>query len=117
MDVYNAALRRELGDKEDVIGRMIGLKDLCHHGYFRHIDHQLANIGAGQIVQLSGTGEERKWICEAVTNYVHVLGSWLIRRTVEEAVAIWPPCEDVAHRVYNVLGDATPPKSLSENLF
>ena len=110
MEVYDAAIRRELGDKEDVIGRMIGPKDLCHHGYFRHIDHQLANIGAGQVVPLPGSGEERKRIYGAITGYVHVLGSWLARRTMEEAIEIWSPCADMAGRVYNVLADPTPVK-------
>ena len=108
--VYDAAIRQELGDKEDVIGRMIGTQDLCHHAFFRHIDHQLANIGAGKIILLPGAGEERKRIHGAVTNYVHVLGSWLVRRTVEEAVEIWPSCADIAPRVYDVLGEATPCK-------
>lgn len=108
MEMCDAAIRQELGDEEDVIGRMIGTEDLCHHGFFRHIDHQLANIGASEIVSLPGAGEKRKRIHGAVTNYVHVLGSWLARRMVQEAVGIWPPCEDIARRVYDVLGDATP---------
>jgi len=110
MEVYDATIRRELGDKEDVIGRMVGITNLCHHAYFRHLDHQIANIGAGRVVPLPGSGDERKRIHSAVTNYVHVLGSWLARRTVEETVAIWPPCEDIAHRVYDVLRDVTPRK-------
>lgn len=110
MEVYDAAIRRELGDKEDMIGRMVGIKNLCHHAYFRHIDHQIANIGVGQIVQLPGAGEERKRIHSAFTNYVHVLGSWLAKRTVEETVMFWPPCEEIARRVFDVLGDATPCK-------
>jgi len=110
MAVYDAAIRQELGDKEDVIGRMIDTENLCHHAFFRHIDHQLANIGAGQIVPLPGAGEERERILGAVTNYVYVLGSWWARRMVEESVKNWPPCGDIAHRVYSILGEATPEK-------
>ena len=31
-------------------------------------------------------------------------------RTPEEATSIWPPCADIAPRVYDVLGGATPRK-------
>jgi len=108
--VYDAAIRRELGDKEDVVGRMIGMENVCHHAYFRHIDHQIANVGAGEIVPLPGAGEERKRIHREVTNYVHVLGSWLANRSLEEAASIWPPSEETGCRVYGVLGDITPRK-------
>jgi hypothetical protein len=89
---------------------MIETGDLCSTLFFGHIDHQLASIGVGQTVPPTDVEQERKRIRDAVTNYVHVLGSWLARRTTEEAVGIWPPCEDIAHRVYDVLGDPTPVK-------
>ena len=110
---YDNAILQELGGEKDAIGRLIDRNSdngACHHSFFRRIDYQIAHIGAGRPVKLPGAGEERKRIHRAVTNYVHVLGSWLARRTPEEAVAIWPPCEDPARRVYHILGDATPRK-------
>jgi hypothetical protein len=104
---YDAAIREELGDEEDAIGGMIEPFDLCHHAFFRRIDHQIANIGAGRAVPLPGAGQERRRIHEAVTNYVHALGSWLAGRTAEEAASTWPPSEETARQTYDALGKAT----------
>ena len=111
--IYDDAIREELGDGEDCIGRMMERNNdngTCHHAFFRHIDRQIATIGAGQVVALPGVGQERKRIHEAVTNYVHVLGSWLAGRTPQEAISIWPASEDVVRRVYGICRDATPRK-------
>ncbi|MDY7010139.1 MAG: hypothetical protein SVV80_05230 [Planctomycetota bacterium] len=112
-EVFNVAIRQELGDEEDTIGKLIDRNNdngSCHHSFFRHIDHIIAHIGAGRPVTLPGAGEERKRIHEAVTNYIHVLGSWLAGRTPEEAISIWPPCEETVRHVYDVLDNPTPPK-------
>ena len=111
--VYDDGIREELGDGEDCVGRMMDRNNdngTCHHAFFRHIDRQIASIGAGQVVPLPGAGQERKRIHEAVTNYVHVLGSWLARRTPQEAISIWPASQDVVQRVYRILRHTTPRK-------
>ena len=110
VEVYDNAIRQELRGEEDKISRLIARNDengSCHHAFIRHIDHQIAHIGAGKPVVLPGVGEERRRIHGEVTNYVHVLGSWLAGRTVEQAVRIWPPCENTAQRIYGKLGNAT----------
>jgi hypothetical protein len=111
--LYDQLIRQELGDQEDLIGPLIDRNhdnSTCHHSFFRHVDHQIAAIGAGSPVRLPGAGQERKRIHRQVTNYVHVLGSWLAHRTQEEAVEIWPPSVDTALRVYSLLGEPGPHK-------
>jgi len=105
---HDDAICKALSGREDPIGRIIGTENLCSSTFFRHIDHQLANIAAGQFVPLPGSGKERERIHGAVTDYVHVLGSWLIRRTLKDAVRIWPSCEGIAQHVYSALKEPTP---------
>ena len=107
------AIKERIGDDEekDQIRRQIFQDNgLCHHAFFRRVDHQIANIGAGRIVHLPGEGDDRQRIYDAVTNYVHVLGSWLSQRPAAEAIEIWPACEEVARRTYETLGESTPVK-------
>ena len=108
--VWDAAIREELGRKPDHVRALIGPQDLCHHGFFRRLDHQIANIGAGKAVKLPGTGEERKRIHGTVTTYVHALGSWLAGRTPEEVASIWPASKETARRAYERLGGVSPRK-------
>lgn len=110
LEVYDTAIRQHIGDQEDVVGQMIRLEDLCHHARFRHIDRQIASIGMGQVAHLPSEGEERQRIHRAVTDYVHVLGSWLAGRTLEETISIWPPSEETARRLWAVLEEPTPRK-------
>jgi hypothetical protein len=110
---FDAAIQQALGGEEDRIGRLIDRNNdngSCHHAFFRHVDHIIAHIGAGRPVTLPGAGQERKRIHGTITNYVHALGSWLAGRTPNEAVAIWPPCEQAQPRVYGALGDPDPRK-------
>lgn len=83
---------------------------LCHHAFFRRVDHLIAAIGKGAPVTLSGAGENGKRVRGTTTNYVHTLGSWLANRTVDETVAIWPNSRDVASRVFARLGPQSPRK-------
>lgn len=109
----NEAIHARLGNEEDVVGKLIdhnNENNLCHHAFFRHLDLIIAAIGAGKRVALPGSGQERKRIHEAVTNFVHALGSWLAGRTPQEAASIWPAGEETARRVYELLGDVTPRK-------
>jgi hypothetical protein len=109
--VYGELIPRELNGAQDTISPLIDRNDdngSCHHSFFRHIDHQMALIGGGG--DLPGAGEERRRIHGAITNYVHVLGSWLARRSIAETVAIWPACGEVVAPVYQVLGEPTPLK-------
>ena len=109
-EVYNNAIQKELRGEEDTISRLIACNDengSCHHAFIRHIDHQIAHIGAGKPLVLPGASEERRRIHGGITNYVHVLGSWLSRRTVEQTVRIWSPCENTARCIYRRLGKTT----------
>lgn len=108
--IYDKALEQEFPNTDKDIAKLIAPRDQCHHAFFRRIDHQIANIGAGRIVALPGQGEQRRMLLETVTNYVHVLGSWLAGRPPEEAVRIWPACESKAGWVYETLGQPTPVK-------
>lgn len=92
------------------VGSMIERRDLCHHAFFRHVDGQLAAIGAGARVAMPGAGEERRRIHEAVTNYVHGLCSWLAGRPIEDAAAVWPPSDSTVRLIYTALGEPTPVK-------
>ena len=83
---------------------------LCHHAFFRRVEHIIAHIGAGGPVRLPGAGDEGRRIRGAVTDYVHALGSWLAGRTCDHTIAIWPPGEQVARSVFGVLGISTPRK-------
>jgi hypothetical protein len=106
--VFDLAIQQELEGCEDRVGRRIDRNHdsgLCHHSFFRHVDHLIAWIGSEDSVKLPGEGEERKRIHKEVTNYVHVLGSWLAGRTLEEAATIWPECEGTGQRLYDLLGD------------
>jgi len=108
--VLDLLIKQELGGCEDKLGpRIDGNHDngLCHHSFFRHVDHLIAWIGSGDPVKLPGEGEERRRIYREVTNYVHVLGSWLAARTAREAVTIWPESEETVHRLYDRLGDSS----------
>ena len=112
-DVIDKAILGKLGGAEDTITPLIQQNNnygTCHHSFLRHVDHQIAAIGAGGPVQLPGSGEERKRIYATITDYVHVLGSWLAKREQDEAVRIWPSCEEIARRVYRELGEPTPRK-------
>jgi hypothetical protein len=109
----DAAIRARLGDEKDVAGPLIDANNengFCHHAFFRHVERIIACIGAGKRVTLPGSGQERKRIHEAVTNYIHALASWLAGRTPQEAASIWPPSKETARRVYELLGDVTPRK-------
>lgn len=100
-------------EQDDELGRLIAVNNdrgSCHHSFFRHLDYQLAMIGAGGPVTLPGKGEERQRILTAVTNYVHALGSWLAQRMIDEAIAIWPDAEETLRKVYATLGKTTPVK-------
>lgn len=111
--VYSEMIQRELNGAQDVISMSIDRNDdngSCHHSFFRHIDHQIDLIGGETGGHLPGAGDERQRIHGAVTNYVHVLGSWLARRSVADAIAIWPMCEKVACLVYQMLDQPTPVK-------
>lgn len=108
--VLDAKIQDELPGQEDSIGRLIERNNdngPCHHAFFRHLDHIIAHIGAGQPVRLPGAGEERKRVHEMVTDYVHALGSWLAGRTPQVAVSIWPASEEVVHRVFEILGESS----------
>ena len=111
-DSLATLIREELGEDEDTIAKLLESlhNGLCHHAFFRHVDHLVAHIGAGQRVRLPGAGEEGRRIRETLTNYVHSLGSWLMGRTVSETVEIWPASEETARRVFGVLGTPTPRK-------
>ena len=102
--IYNEAIEKELNGNPDKIGGLISETGLCHHSFFRHIDHQIAAIGTGQRVKLPGEGSERKRIHDTVTTYVHILGSWLDNRSEEQADEIWP-CRPLIQRVYADLGE------------
>jgi hypothetical protein len=109
MEILDAAIRQELGDRENLIGRRIRLEALCgcDHLLFPRIDSLIASIGVGEVVRLPGGDEERRRTCREVTDYGHALGSWLARRTPEEAAEIWPLGKDTVGRVWDVLGEAT----------
>jgi hypothetical protein len=110
-DMYAGLVAKETACSEDTIGPMVASNTdygLCHHSYFRHIDHQLACIGAGGRVALPGAGRERARILDALTNYVHALGSWLMGRPAGEAVSVWQPSESVIRHVYGKLGRPDP---------
>lgn len=112
-NVYDEAIRDELGGRKDVVSPLIASNNnygTCHHAFFRHVDHVIAHIGAGRSVVLPGAGRERERIESVVTNYVHAMGSWLAGREEDEAVAIWPPGGDTVRRVYSLVGGATPVK-------
>lgn len=111
--LYRGSILQELKGEEDAIGQMVDRSresGSCHHAFFRHIDHQIAAIGAGRAVRLPGAGKERRRIHIAVTNYVHALGSWLAGRRAEEAEAIWPAGGDTVRRVYELVGEGRPQK-------
>jgi hypothetical protein len=112
-NAYDAAIQQALGGQEDRISRLIDRNNdvgSCHHAFFRHVDHIIAHIGAGRPVTLPGAGQEGKRIRDTVTNYVHALGSWVAGRKLKETIEIWPACEDVATRAYDMLGKAAPVK-------
>ena len=112
-EVLDAAIRKELGEAEDAPASLtedLHCGGLCHHAFFRHIDHIIACIGRGARCKLPGAGEEGKRIRGAITNYVHALGSWLANRTEEETVKIWPDSEEVAARIFASLGSHSPRK-------
>jgi len=112
-EVIDKAIRERLKGAADTITPLIQQNNdygTCHHSFFRHVDHQIAAIGAGGRVRLPGSGEERKRIHAAITDYVHVLGSWLAERGRDEAVRMWPSCEETARRAYHALGKHAPRK-------
>ena len=103
----------DTGGREDKLGKLIDgniNRGTCHHSFFRHLDYQIGMIGTGVPIELDGKGEERRRIQDAVTNYVHAMGSWLAHRTPEEAINIWPPAEEIIGNVYAILGTETPVK-------
>ncbi|MHC4561395.1 MAG: hypothetical protein ACYS8X_01330 [Planctomycetota bacterium] len=111
--IFDALIQQELGDLDDMAGRMteyLHVTGMCHHAFFRHIDHIVACIGKGKRVKLPGAGDEGRRIRGATTNYVHALGSWLAGRAEEETVSIWPDGKDVAAYVFERLGSPSPRK-------
>ena len=110
VELFDSQIQQHLGDQRDPFGDMIYNDNICHHSYFRHLNRQIASVGAGHTVDLPDRGCERQRIHEAVANYVHALGSWLARRTVEQTIAIWKPAAATVQHVYKVLGDQTPRK-------
>lgn len=112
-DIYTDLTSKDLNGGEDIVGPMIIQNSdygLCHHSCFRHVDYQIACIGAGQPVALPDTGKERARILDALTSHVHALGSWLTRRTAQEAVSVWPSGESIVRLVYKELGEPGPRK-------
>ncbi len=109
-ELFDSQIRQHYDDKQDPLGDMIYNDNICHNSYFRHLDRRIASVGAGHAVDLPDRGCERKRIHEAVTNYVHALGSWLARRTAKETIAIWGPAAATVEHVYEVLGEQSPRK-------
>jgi len=112
-EILGNLIRQEGGDRDDPLSRWVAANrdnGPCHHGFIRHLDHQIAAIGAGGPVTLPGAGDERRRVEGALTTYVHVLGSWLAGRTVEQTAAIWPPCAEEVGRLYDLLARPTPVK-------
>ena len=112
-ELFNSQIREHYGEKQDPLGDMIYNDNICHNSYFRHLDRRIASVGAGHAVDLPDRGCERRRIHEAVTNYVHALGSWLAKRTTEQAIAIWDPSTATVRQVYEVLGGAGPAKKMA----
>ena len=111
VNVFNDAIAEELDGKDDPLSKRIWPTDLCHHGFFRRVNHQLASIGAGQwVAKLPGKGNHRERILSLVANYAHALGAWLEKRCVEEALDTWPHCHDEIQTVYSLLRQMTPEK-------
>jgi hypothetical protein len=110
MAVFDQAITQQLAGEADPIGRMIHTQDICHHAYFRHLDRQIAAIGAGHPVDRPDKGCEQQRIHEAVTAYVHALGSWLMGRSCEQAEQMWVPAAITVQRVFSVLGHPSPRK-------
>ena len=48
-DSLAALISEELGEREDTIAKLLESlhNGLCHHAFFRHVDHLIAHIGAG----------------------------------------------------------------------
>ncbi|MCL2649040.1 MAG: hypothetical protein FWD61_18910 [Phycisphaerales bacterium] len=114
IQIFNAAIAQEVGAADDAVTPLITphgeIGNLCHHAFFRHVDRNIANIGAGAVVPLPGSGQERARLLEHVVNYAHALGSWLARRTPADAERIWPGGSRTLEQVYNALGSPTPLK-------
>jgi hypothetical protein len=108
--MWDEQIAKELAGRPDPLKDLVGEENLCSHAWFRHIDHQIAAIGAGKRVRLPGSGEERTRVHAAVTDYVHALGSWLAGRAPEAAAEIWPAGRETVFHVYGLLGEATPVK-------
>jgi hypothetical protein len=111
--LHDDEIRQALGEHGDRICRLIDRNydnGSCHHAFVRHIDRQIAEIGAGRPVSLPGAGKERKRVHSAIVDYVHALGSWLVGRAPQEAATIWPEGRDTVDHVYQVLGDGNPRK-------
>ena len=108
-----SAIARELGEDGAAAARRIARnhdQGSCHHAFLRHLDHIIAEIGAGCPVALPGAGEERRRVLGAVTGYAHSIGSWLAGRSLPEAAALFPPAEPICARVYAALQAPTPRK-------
>jgi len=105
-----AAVRGDTDDVLDPLLKKLHGHGLCHQGFFRRIEHLVSHIGAGGPVKLAGSGEGRKFTIDNLVNYVHTLGSWLAERSIEEAVGIWPDCQERATQIYETLDEPTPRK-------
>ena len=111
--VFDDAIQQELGEARDETARLnenMFDSGLCHHAFFRHIDNLIAHIGRGTPVRLPEAGVEGRRVRGATTDYVHALGSWLMGRSKEEAIEIWPDGEQVVTRLYTRLGAQSPRK-------
>jgi len=111
ISMYDEAIKEERGDSADNVSGRIGPIDMCHHGFFRHVDHQLTSIGQGKWVEtFADSGKHRQRITSQITNYVHILGSWLMGRSEKETTDIWPESSPYVASVFSGLGDPTPVK-------
>ncbi|MFA6134272.1 MAG: hypothetical protein WC869_09695 [Phycisphaerae bacterium] len=110
---YTEAIKSLLEGSDDTVGKLVDRNDdngSCHHAFFRHVDHIIAYIGAGSPVAFDDAGQEHKRIVETLTTYIHVLGSWLAKRTLAETIAVWPECEPTATDLFAHLGESSPRK-------
>ena len=99
-------------DEDDTLTVLIAKlhNGLCHQFFFRRLDHLIAHVGAGRRCELPGAGEGREFVIDTLVNYVHTLGSWLMGRTIDVTIDVWPRCEHTARFLYENLGEASPRK-------